>query len=73
MRIILGAIAVAIGVTIGIILRASLPTAGWGLSFRTEGAPPVGNVGSAQLKQYDAAYLGDTEENGIYLTFDAGY
>ena len=71
--IILGAIAVAIGVTIGIILRASLPTAGWGLSFRTEGAPPVGNVGSAQLKQYDAAYLGDTQKNVIYLTFDAGY
>ena len=26
-----------------------------------------------QLKQFDAAYLGDTSEKVIYLTFDAGY
>jgi peptidoglycan-N-acetylmuramic acid deacetylase len=43
------------------------------LSFRTEGAPPVGPAGTAQLKQYDAVYLGDTSKKVIYLTFDAGY
>lgn len=25
------------------------------------------------LRQYDAVYVGDTEEKVIYLTFDAGY
>ncbi|MCC8059431.1 MAG: polysaccharide deacetylase family protein [Clostridiales bacterium] len=45
----------------------------WGLSFQTEGAPPIGNATSDYLKQYDAHYIGDTQENIIYLTFDAGY
>ena len=45
----------------------------WGLSFRQEGEPPVGNTGQNVLKQYDAAYLGNTEEKVLYLTFDAGY
>ena len=52
---------------------SALPTGSWGLSFRTEGEPPVGNADSASLQQYDAAYIGDTKEKVIYLTFDAGY
>ena len=49
-------------------------TAGsWGLSFRQEGLPPVGNAGSPQLARYGAAYLGDTTRRVLYLTFDAGY
>ena len=67
------AVLVAIGVALGVFFRASVPTASWGLSFRTEGTPPVGNVGSAQLARYDAAYLGDTSRKVLYLTFDAGY
>lgn len=45
----------------------------WGLSFPTEGQAPTGNATQAALAQYDAAYLGNTEEKVIYLTFDAGY
>ena len=58
---------------IGILSSRSIQTGSWGLSFRTEGAPPVGNAGSAQLEQYDAAFLGDPAQKVIYLTFDAGY
>lgn len=50
-----------------------LETGSWGLSFRQEGAPPIGNAGADQLRQYSAAYLGDTTEKVLYLTFDAGY
>ena len=53
--------------------RNILPTASWGLSFRQEGAPPVGNADRQQLRQYDAAYLGDASQKVLYLTFDAGY
>ena len=53
--------------------RNLLPTAAWGLSFRQEGAPPVGNADRQQLRQYDAAYLGDPSKKVLYLTFDAGY
>ena len=50
----------------------------WGLSFQTEGAPPIGNATSEYLKQFNAFYIGDSkandkEEKCIYLTFDAGY
>ena len=51
----------------------TLPTGSWGLSFRQEGSAPVGNADAAHLQQYDAAYIGDTGEKVLYLTFDAGY
>lgn len=51
----------------------ALPTGSWGLSFQTEGQPPVGNTSNDRLLTYDAAYLGETSEKVIYLTFDAGY
>lgn len=50
-----------------------LETGSWGLSFQTEGQAPVGNATADQLAAYDAAFLGDTGEKVIYLTFDAGY
>lgn len=53
--------------------EAALPTGSWGLSFQTEGQPPVGNTDNARLLEYNAAYLGDTTEKVLYLTFDAGY
>ncbi len=53
--------------------ESAIPTASWGLSFRQEGTPPAGTAGAEQLRQYDAAYLGDTGEQVLYLTFDAGY
>lgn len=45
----------------------------WGLSFREEGKPPVGNATQQELANYNACYIGDTGENRIFLTFDAGY
>ncbi|MCI6958124.1 MAG: polysaccharide deacetylase family protein, partial [Clostridiales bacterium] len=56
-----------------IYVTGTLETGSWGLSFRQEGAAPIGNAGVDQLRKYDAAYLGDTSEKVIYLTFDAGY
>ena len=51
----------------------SVSAGSWGLSFRTEGQPPVGPATQRELDGYDAAYLGDTTRKVIYLTFDAGY
>lgn len=51
----------------------AVSTDNWGLSFPTEGEPPVGNASVADLAQYDAYYLGDTGKKVIYLTFDCGY
>ena len=54
-------------------LGSAVETASWGLSFRQEGQPPVGQADAARLQRYDAAYLGNTNEKVLYLTFDAGY
>lgn len=51
----------------------TVETGAWGLSFRTQGQPPVGPADKRQLFQYDAAYLGDETEKVLYLTFDSGY
>ena len=51
----------------------TLETGSWGLSFQTEGETPVGNASQTVLRQYDAAFVGDTSEKVLYLTFDAGY
>ena len=51
----------------------ALQTGSWGLSFRQEGTAPVGNADDAHLRRYDAAYLGNTGEKILYLTFDAGF
>ena len=67
------AVLAAIALAVSIFSHQVLETGSWGLSFRTEGAPPVGNAGTEQLRQYDAAYIGDTSKKVIYLTFDAGY
>ena len=71
--IIIGAVVLAIFLSSLILIRASIPTASWGLSFRSEGAAPIGNASAAQLAKFDTAYLGNTGEKVIYLTFDAGY
>ena len=71
--ILLLALAVAITVTISVFAGSALETGSWGLSFRQEGLPPIGNAGRDQLARYNAAYIGNTEEKVLYLTFDAGY
>ena len=45
----------------------------WGLGFGQEGQPPTAAVSAAELKQYNAYYIGDSSQKVIYLTFDAGY
>ena len=71
--IIAAALVVALIMSLSILWGETLETGSWGLSFRTEGAAPIGPAGPAQLAQFDAAYLGDTSKKVIYLTFDAGY
>ena len=68
-----GAVCAAIILGISQFWGLSIETGAWGLSFRTEGLPPTGPAGTKQLEVYDAAYLGDTDEKVIYLTFDSGY
>lgn len=67
------AVAAAVTVALSVFASSALETGSWGLSFRQEGQPPVGNAGVDQLKRYDAAYIGDTTKQTIYLTFDSGY
>ena len=71
--ILFSAIALALAVAFTVFSGSVLETGSWGLSFRQSGTPPLGNAGADQLRQYDAAYIGDTTQPRIYLTFDAGY
>lgn len=77
--VLLGAILFMGGAILGK-LREAAPTSGgvlqtenWGLGFGTEGTQPSGNASAAELKQYNAYYVGDAAEKVIYLTFDCGY
>lgn len=67
------AVTAAVTVALSVFASSALQTGSWGLSFRQEGMPPIGNAGVDQLRRYDAAYIGDTTKPTIYLTFDAGY
>ncbi len=71
--ILIAALAAAVILAAGVFAGDALETGNWGLSFREEGAAPIGPASVQQLKGYDAAYLGDTSQKVIYLTFDAGY
>ena len=50
-----------------------IDTGAWGLSFPQPGSAPIGPAGADELARYNAAYLGNTQEKVLYLTFDAGY
>lgn len=71
--IITGALVTAILLFFSQILQPAVPTGAWGLSFQQEGATPSGPASIQQLRRYDAAYVGNTDEKVLYLTFDAGY
>ena len=71
--ILFGAICAAVILVVSQFFGSVIQTGSWGLSFRTRGQAPIGNAGVQELSRYDAAYLGNTEEKVIYLTFDAGY
>ena len=51
----------------------TVQTGAWGLSFQAEGQMPQGPASPDTLEQYGAAYVGDSDEKVLYLTFDAGY
>ena len=71
--ILLLALVIAGAVAVGVFRGSAMETGSWGLSFRQEGAPPLGSASVDALRQYDGVYLGDPGEQVIYLTFDAGY
>ncbi len=54
-------------------LSAAIDTGAWGLSFSQPGSTPIGPAGADELARYNAAYVGNTQEKVLYLTFDAGY
>ncbi len=70
---IFSAVLAVIGIVLVGIRGSHVAAISWGLCFRTEGRPPEGPASAAELSQYDAAYLGNTQEKVLYLTFDAGY
>ncbi len=70
--IIFGAVAAALVLVVSQFFFSSVETGAWGLSFR-EGQLPSAPVSKEKLADYDAYYLGNTEEKVLYLTFDAGY
>ena len=72
-EILIGAAAVVLALVL-VFLQLYEPavTAGaWGLNYSTE--IPRGPASSQQLFEYDGAYVGDTAQKVLYLTFDAGY
>ena len=71
--IVAGALLGAAVLVVNLFVGGALETGSWGLSFRQEGQTPVGPADSASLSRYDAAYVGDTSQKVLYLTFDAGY
>ena len=71
--LILAAIAAALVLAVGQFTSQVITTGAWGLSFPGSGLTPNGPATRDTLKQYDAAYVGNTEEKVLYLTFDAGY
>ena len=68
-----GVFLIAIAVMSSLLFPRSVETASWGLSFRENGKTPVGNANAQTLQKYDAAFVGNTNEKVLYLTFDSGY
>ena len=71
--ILAAAVGIALVLVLGQFMGRAVEIGAWGLSFRQAGQPPIGPAAADQLKQYDAAYIGDTTQKVLYLTFDAGY
>ena len=71
--LILTAVAAALVLAVGQFASEVIPTGSWGLSFHSSGSAPSGPTSSEKLKEYDAVFVGDSDEPVLYLTFDAGY
>ena len=68
-----GVLLLAVAIAVSQLLPQVVSAGSWGLSFRQDGVAPVGPCAQEALKKYDAAYVGDTSQKVLYLTFDAGY
>jgi len=68
-----GAVLAVTAIIISQFTHESIETGAWGLSFRQENTAPIGPASAEELARFNAAYLGNTQEKVIYLTFDAGY
>ena len=68
-----GCIAAVLALCLAFSGTAAVPTGAWGLDFQVPGQAPNAPTGQTVLEQYDAAYVGSSEEKILYLTFDAGY
>ncbi len=66
-------VALSAGLVLPSLADIAIPAGSWGLSFPTEGQPPVGTATAEQLATLDAAYRDPAGGKTIYLTFDAGY
>ena len=73
MWLIIAVVCATLLLTMQTITGSVLQTGSWGLSLQTQGQAPGGPATSAQLAKFDAAYLGDIQEQVLYLTFDAGF
>ena len=71
--ILLGAVVAALALVLAQFAGKSVETGAWGLHFSEERTTPQGPATQAQLDPLDAAYVGDTSQKVLYLTFDAGY
>ena len=69
--ILLGVCYGAYSLLVGQAVRASKTD--WGLGYGESGTTPTGNSTPDALKEFNAYYIGDTQKNKVYLTFDAGY
>ncbi len=69
----LAAVCAAVALTVSQFVVPTVETGAWGLSFSEEGKTPSGPASVRQLSEFDAAYVGDTTQPVLYLTFDAGY
>lgn len=71
--IVAAALGAALLLVAGQFFYQAVPTGAWGLHFSQAGSAPQGPASSQVLSKFDAAYLGNTQEKVLYLTFDAGY
>ena len=55
--ILLAAIAIAVTVSIRVFVGSALETGAWGLSFRQEGAAPIGNAGKDKKEPWGRTLL----------------
>ena len=71
--LIIAAVTAAMILAVGQFTSEVITTGAWGLSFKSSGQAPLGPSSREKLTQYNAAYVGSSEEKVLYLTFDAGY